>query len=600
MIKKAGEVDNLRRRSEHATRQTEQRLAQQLHEHQESAAKMAAERDALLRQLEQAKTNSAFDEHNRYDDQMRRPRRTVPTRPKPPAPVAAAAASPAATPKKAQKNLPLGDGFDDDDNVLAVSPTKRRDRSKVATPKQASKRKRLVPNDSPVQALQLSEPRNTQLPRDPPSFTEAAVDIALLRSLRKDDRRFDLLHRLLSRHCSRGDDRILEALTRYAFPSDPEKKLSSIVYDGFSTCAPSANARELATAICRVFVDIWTRCLREKYLAPIYLILDALQFVLSSTPTKTAIAVVDLVVPLIVDSVKLVAIPVYEARNRNEKKSAFLFSPDYHTIVDQIDVPTCLELLYQLATSCVASPSPSHLTHFWTTIPLDFVLLTLLKEQPPTTMLPILSLLSASALPSSLGPIVSTDPATQQTAESNLLSRLTNLFSETLAPTPDPANTTSPPPPAPDSQTWRIRLRVLDVLTHFSLPAHGATVLVTHNLCVGRLIKYLDHAVSALYSRPLAPSQELKIATVNRTMRLLDRLTRANPGFNIKSKLGETLGGLHAYYVALTRLAFSEGCVLEEGIESEVVDMAHDILDDGLSPEEGDALAEVFPSGGSI
>ena len=80
-------------------------------------------------------------------------------------------------------------------------------------------------------------------------------------------------------------------------------------------------------------------------------------------------------------------------------------------------------------------------------------------------------------------------------------------------------------------------------------------------------------------------------------MRLLDHLTRVNPGFNIKSKLGETLGGLHAYYVALTRLAFSEGVVLEGGIEAEVVDMAHDVLDEGLSVEEGDALAEVFGSG---
>jgi len=522
---------------------------------------------------------------------MRKPRRVVPSRPKMAAP---AVPSPAGTPKKAQKNLPLGDGFDDDD-VFAMSPSKRRDKSKASTPKLASKRKRQVTNDSPVQVLQLSEPSNTQLPPDPPLFSEPAADIALLRNLRKDDQRFNLLHRLLSRHCSRGDDRVLEALTRYAFPSDPEKKLSSIVYDGFSTSAPSTNARELATSICRVFVDIWTRCLRENYLSPIYLVLDALQFVLATPSPKTSIAVMQLIIPLIVDSVKLVAIPVYEARNRNESKTAFLFSPSYRSIVDEIDVPTCLELLYHLATSCVASSSPISLTQFWSSIPLDFILLTLLKEQPPSTMLPILSLLSTSALPSSIGPIVSSDAATQQTAESNLLSRLTNLFSETLAPTPDPES--SPPPPVSDTQTWTTRLHVLTLLTHFSIPPHGATILVTHNLCIGRLIKYLDHAVSSLYSRPLSPSQQLKISTINTTMRLLDHLTRVNPGFNIKSKLGETLGGLHAYYVALTRLAFSEGVVLEEGIEAEVVDMAHDVLDEGLSVEEGDALAEVFGSG---
>ncbi|KAF1976634.1 hypothetical protein BU23DRAFT_578523 [Bimuria novae-zelandiae CBS 107.79] len=594
VIKKTGEVDNLRRRTEHATRQAEQRLAQQEQEHRDSAGKIAAERDALLRQLEQAKTNSAFDEHNRHEEQMRRPRRAVPARPKPQAP---ALASPAGTPKKGQKNLPLGDGFDDDDVIMA-SPSRRREKSKAATPKQANKRKRQVTNDSPVQILELSEPRDKARAPDPPSFTETKLNIALLRNLWKDDRRFNLLHRLLSHHCSIGDDRILEALTQYSFPSDPQKKLSSLVYDGLSTSVPSTIARELAINISHIFVNIWNRCLNEKYYAPLYLILDALQFVLACEPAATAIAVMEEVIPLIVESIKLVAIPVYEARNRNEKKTAYLLSSQYQTIVDEIDVQTCLELLYQIATCCVSSPSTEPLTLFWRNMPLDFVLLTLLKEQHIPDVLLMLRVLSTSTLPTSLGPIISADSDTQKGGESNLISRLTNLFSETLAPISDPK---SPSPIAiPEAQIWRLRLKVLDVLTQFSIPEYGSTVLVTHALCIGRLIKYLNHAVSALYSRPLSPTQDLKIETVNKTMKLLNHLTASNPGFNIKSKLNETLGGLHAYYVSLTRLAFSEGLVLEAGIEQEVMDMAHDILDDGLSPEEGDALAEVFPSGNSV
>jgi hypothetical protein len=525
---------------------------------------------------------------------MRKPRRVVPTRPKPAAPVPL---SPAGTPSKRQKNLPLGDGFGDDDIVM-VSPSKRRDKSKAGTPKQASKRKRQTINDSPVPILELSEPRTQHKAPDPPSSKEAHFDINLLRNLRNHDQRYTLLHRLLSHRCSRGDDRILEALTQHAFPSNTAKTLSSVVYDSFSASVPSNNAHELAIRLCGIFNNIWKQCLRERYYAPIYLILDALQFVLACEPAKTAVAVMEDIVPLIVESVKLVAIPVYEARNRNEKKTAFLFSSEYQTTTDEVEVRSCLDLLYLIATCCVSCSSPEPLTRFWRNMPLDWVLLMLLKEQPIPSMVILLRTLSTSALPASLGPIISSDPETQASGESNLLARLTNLFSEPIAPIVDPKADGSAQQ-VPESQIWIVRLKILDVLMQFSIPEYGSTVLINHALCIGRLIKYLNHAVSALYARPLSPTQPEKIATINATMKLLNHLTTCNPGFNIKSKLNETLGGLHAYYVSLTRLAFSEGLVLEAGIEQEVMDMAHDILDDGLSPEEGDALAEVFPSGNS-
>ena len=47
--------------------------------------------------------------------------------------------------------------------------------------------------------------------------------------------------------------------------------------------------------------------------------------------------------------------------------------------------------------------------------------------------------------------------------------------------------------------------------------------------------------------------------------------------------------------MAFTRLAFSDALVLEEGIEEEVVDAAHQLLDEYLTPEEGIALLNAFP-----
>jgi len=596
--RKAGEVDNLRRRADQTSRATELRIQHQQREHGETTAKFAAERDALLRQLEQTKTSIAFDEHDRHDEQMRRPRRTVPTRPKLPAPaLAPPTRSPAGTPRKTHKTLPPGDGFDDDD-IITLSPSKRRDGKKAATPKQPGKRKRQVAHDSPVPTLQLSEPRDKGKASVPEAtLAKSTPHLHLLRALWKDDRRFALLHRLLSHRCSNGSDRILEALAQHAFPSQPQKRLSSIVYDAFATTAPS-DVHELALCICRIFSDVWERCLRERHYAPMYLSIDALLYTLACEPAKTAVQVIERILPLVVESVKVVAVPVYEARNRNEKKTFFLFTPGYQSMVSEIDVQTCLELLYLLATSCVSEPTDNTLSLFWRNMPLDFVLLLLLKEQPVSSMIAILRVLSTSALSNSLGPIVSDELEKQVDSESSLISRLTNLFSETIAPIPNPRG--SSPEALSEARIWQVRLKILDVLTHFSVLEYGSAALVQHSLCIGRLIKYLNYCVASLYTQPLSPTQDYKVASINAAMKLLSHLATSTPGFSIKSKLNETLGGLHAYYVALTRLAFSDGLVLEAGIEQEVVDMAHDILDDGLSPEEGDALAEVFPSGSTV
>ena len=65
---------------------------------------------------------------------------------------------------------------------------------------------------------------------------------------------------------------------------------------------------------------------------------------------------------------------------------------------------------------------------------------------------------------------------------------------------------------------------------------------------------------------------------------------------DLQSKLGRVPGGKQKFLVVLTRLAFSEGPILEEGIEDETVEMAHEILDDAVNPQEAEALLEAFPS----
>jgi hypothetical protein len=572
-------------------------MADQQQLHTSELAKMRAEIERLRREKEQAQTDNIFNQHDMREARMaQRTRRAMPARPKA---KSTAATSPAGTPKRAQKARgPLGDGFDDDDVIMA-SPSKARDRHKVATPKQGGKRKRQLTDQSPIPlpALQLSAPRTQPKETELEPAPEAVVGTALLQHFREDDRRFTLLHRLLAHPCSNGEDRILEALTQHAFPTQPSKKLSSIVYDALAA-ATASDVHELALSICHIVLDLWSRCLDERYYAPVYLVLDAMHFILAYEPVSTAVQVAEKAVPIIMASVDLVSLPVSNAAKLGGKAITSLYTPTQRDIASKIDVLDCLELLHLFATSCTSSTDSEALTRLWQTISSGFSLMLLNKEYPQPQITLMLRILSTSALSTSLGPIAAEDES-QANIEDALIARLTNLFTEIPKQIPDPA-ASSPPVAVSEAEVWEMRLLVLMVLTEFSVLEHGCLRLAQNPLCIGRLIKYLDYSINTLYRQPLSPTQDQKVESINATMKLIYHIATSNPGFDIKSKLVNTLGGQHAYLVALTRLTFSEGLMLEAGIEDAVVDMAHSILDEGLSIEEGDAFSMVFSSGSSL
>jgi hypothetical protein len=573
-------------------------MADQQQSHSAELAKMRAEIERLRRDKEQAQTDNMFNQHDAREAGMApRTRRAMPSRPKP---TATAATSPAGTPKRVQKTRgSLGDGFEDDDVIMA-SPSKARDRLKTATPKQAAKRKRQAIDNSPVPlpALQLSEPRSRPTEKEHEPLVELGIDGALLQHFRHDDRRFTLLHRLLSHPASSGDDRILEALTQHAFPTQPSKRLSSIVYDALAT-AHTPDVHNLALRIASIFLDLWQRCLDERYYGPTSLILDAVHFILACEPAESAVKIAERAVPLIIAAVDLVSLPVLNAAKLGGKAVASLHTPAQRDLASKIDVVDCLGLLYVIATSCISSVDPENSVRLWKAIPSGVPLMLLNKEYPGPQITLMLRILSTSVLASSLGPIAAEDES-QANIEDALVSRLTNMFIETPKSILDPVALADTPVVVSEADLWELRLLVLMVLTQFSTPEHGSVRLAQNRLCIGRLIKYLDYSITSLYRQPLSPTQDLKIGSVNATMKLIYHIASCNPGFDIKSKLVNTLGGHHAYLVALTRLAFSEGLVLEAGIEDAVVNMAHDILDENLSMEEGAAYGMVFSSGSSV
>ncbi|KAF2732212.1 hypothetical protein EJ04DRAFT_514063 [Polyplosphaeria fusca] len=590
---KSGEVEIVRRRLDALTRDNERATRAMQQSHGDALAKQKLELEKMRREREQAQTNSLFLEHEaaREADRARQIKRNarpgITSRAKPPG-------SPAGTPRR-QKSLPMRDGFDDDDMVMA-SPTKNRDRAKASTPKQPGKRKREAMHQSPIPALQLSEPRQPASAQQSFDKEDSTGAQEVLAAFGHDDRRFQLLHKVVNHRSSDGGDRILEALAQYTFPSQREKKLSSTIYDELSGCSTEQDAHAIALRICNALLKIWDRCLEDQFYAPVYLILDAFQFVLAYEPSSTAVAIAERASHCIMATASLITAPM-ATLSRLKKSVGDVFPQSRRRTCSEIDVLNCLELLYALATSCIAIPEA--IATFWRTVSLDFTVTLLQKSQPLPHLSLMLQILGTSALAATLGPI-SVDGQEQQLKNENIIiERLSWLLTESIEALPDPSTPDSIPEPYAPKQLWELRIQVLRLLTNLSISESGSCRVIQNLCCVGRLVHFLDSCLATLYSSPMFPTQPLTVMCINLTMRLISHLKLSHPDIDLKSKLGVIQGGHHKYLVALTRLAFSDALVLESGIDDDVVNAAHDILDEGLSLEEGEGLVGVFSSGGS-
>ncbi|KAF2417430.1 hypothetical protein EJ08DRAFT_643539 [Tothia fuscella] len=494
-------------------------------------------------------------------------------------------ASPASTPKK-HKVLPFRDGFDDDD-VVMFSPSKSR--SKPSTPsKGANKRKRGVNEQSPMQPLQLplSEPKPAPSPSQRPADTVVTSD--LLQRLTVGEDKLHFVQNLLGYQLMDSEERIFEALTRYSFPSSPKKKLSSIVYDNLSLNSFDKSDTDAANHFCGIMVSLWDQCLAERCYDPLALIIETLQFILDSESIAFARRQIETIVPLAIATSDIVAIPIARASITKDVKLEHTTS----TLSGTIDVLACLTLLHTLAQA--AAPFPDAIAQFWRHMKFDFVLLMLMKAQPLSQIMLMLELLQTSALESTFGAILSDDEGLERQArrEGDTIDRLTLLLFETpKSPFEDDFN---------PSQILELRIELLTVLSTLILHTHGGKALSLHRHALGRLFKFLHDSINDLYNYTTTQNHKLQIETVNMTIRLIHHLlTEFADSTDIRAKLATVQGGAHIHLIALTRLAFSERLVFEGGLGTEEVDMAHQLLDEYLSPDEGEALLQMFSSGAS-
>ena len=314
--------------------------------------------------------------------------------------------------------------------------------------------------------------------------------------------------------------------------------------------------------------------------------------------------------PVVIATVDLVALPIAKAW----LDPSYNLPQGYANLTKEINVSASLQVLITVAE--LSSLSPGIVAFFWQQMEFDFVLLMLHKVQPLPQVMLMLRLLATSPLKATFGAIcheaTTTGHQQQQTHETALLDRLTSLLIDKPQEQDEDEDRYS------QNDILELRLEVLDVLLALSLTRHGTKSLARHRYAVGRLVRFLQDAVNNLYFLlpPLDPPssqsslQEQQSPTINfhslttRSINLTTRLLHHillpsdfNPvQVNIREKLAVIHGGDHKFYVALSRLAFSEQMVLEAGIEDATVDAAHSILDSILSPGEGEAFLKVFES----
>ncbi|KAF8472081.1 hypothetical protein BDZ91DRAFT_653093 [Kalaharituber pfeilii] len=575
-LAKAGEVSVVRSNIAKSQREHERHLQSLQAHHNEEKERYERELDALKAEMEQLRTRIMFL-NNDYEEVVRKNKALEKS-----ATTASntntfggfiggergGTASPSITPKR-KKIMTHRDGFDDDEIMIMGSPRGGRTKtvSMVTTP---SKKRKRITVDSPVNAvLPLSQSRRT------PAMEGSArrlhlVDEEILKGLWKEDGRFDFYEAIMSHRSEISNVRALEELSKCSFPSNPATTLSSMFIDNISKLNTESPKEKFPVIVCKSLLSIWWGILKEKFWTPFPHLLDLLHFSLMYSHGSACTSILDDAVDLLQRTIDVNAIAI--------------FKRDLDKLVPEIDVDRCLTVLEFIALNSLSEEQ--YARRFWKLIRIDFVLMCLNPNQPLATINALLSLLCTSIFMDSFGPQLS-NSSQQSQNELHTLEAVTRILVET----PDLS--------AVEMKMRRERLvEVRKGVVGFlgcvvAAMEGGGKRVVESREGLARLVKRVAEEVEALYDFRGGVGRSVDL--INTTVRLLHSLLTANLGIQLGTRL--TGGATHKHIVAMTRLAFSEGLLQEAGIEEEVVELAHAILEMSVTPEEGEVLQELFTGG---
>lgn len=401
-------------------------------------------------------------------------------------------------------------------------------------------------------------------------------------------------------------------------------------------------------------IEMWHRCLSERYHAPISDLVSLLLHTLNLHAVEVVPHVIASLVPVCATTCRLVVLPRLNTTGGNISDH-----PDVtvRQLCLSINVPQCLSLLYLAALACLPEPcheaesaafaTPDPQLDFWRAMELDFVLTMLSPKQPETDWMAMMSLLRTSVSPSSIGPAVSS------VAGSEVDRRDPRIGSPT-ATLLDCVSTFLYEPPlwaaGGFAKDIAARSAALGTLTAFATSHFGLLQIAMSDVTIPRLVTLLCWAVDRLYDADLpltakkvdgidasGPGDKMDVdkpetmaqkgpkaqdtATGSRatadsnldvvidTWSLLSRLVSQATWLlhlivtspqtadvaNTSAKLAASYGGSQRYFLTLARLNFAEeDLVLEAGIDADTVELAHELLELAVTPDEGEEISEVF------
>ncbi|KAG8428100.1 hypothetical protein J3459_006092 [Metarhizium acridum] len=509
------------------------------------------------------------------------------------------------TPKKAAKSWGIADGFDEMD--IAVSPSKGQGRGKAGsvaanvgerTPSKG-KRKRPV-MDSPIAALETSTEdvvmgdSSKQDSKPSPPILVAAPAAP-----------FEFLQLVLDHGSFHQQPPTFDTLSRFTFPSDPATSFASMIFEKLPLMGNPYRPMQLLVDFAEHIVSLWTRCVEEQFWEPIKYLVSLISFTFDLHTTSVA----PLIVPNLVPVAQSTIFTLADFRRRLPD-SNLATSAEYGFLEEHIDTKRLLGLLYTSALSCSMTPTETGngfeytSVGFWRLMSLDMVLLLLTPRQRPGDVMGMLELLSTSVLPTSIGPVsVDAEPPVIARA---IIERVSAKLTE------QPRGSTT------QKLRRSIRLAALRTLIAFSLSSFGALQLAVHENAIPRLVACLSAAIDELYDQPIPPNiipplpdsvkESLKLPEstasadlyriISQSVLLIHRLitdTKTANVVDVSQKLSMSHGGSQRYLLALGRLAFAEeDLVIEAGIEGEVVEAAHELLEMAVTPDEGETVSEAF------
>lgn len=470
------------------------------------------------------------------------------------------------TPKK-DKTSAFRDGFDDDE---IRSPSKFNERkSNQSSPRKLGAKRKRKGQESPAPPLDVA-PGETATSQHGQTDGLIPGD-SLSERLVKPDDSLDFLKIFLDHKIDRSHLKTIEELTKFAFPSAPDESLTSLILGKLPTLSTSPPSTDFPIELCELIISLWSRCLTEKYYKPIFLLLDLLSFALELRTVAIAPFILDALLPTAQETAVIIALP----RFRQESYSKYEADIDLHA---------CLVTIHLAALGCICNKE--YTTRFWRQMRLDFVLMTLSQHQPVEDFDMMLQLLAMSVLKDSIGPI-SVEPDSQPDQMKYILDRVGYLLGNNPV--------ASEGKPKCDAKTLaKLRSQILTTLISFSYSTIGSAALAAHPHAIGRIVKALSGSMDALYSYPSYHATLSQIIT--KSIRLLYYLYKRHPEIDMQQKLSVVHGGSQKYLIALARLNYTAGehGVLEYGIGEDTSQQAHELLENALTPEEGEAVHDAF------